>query len=120
MIMSQLPVPNCMLFLDPCDASALVSADVPGVVGVFTTSPDGQYSVVDVFEVEALPGSDQLTQHARRSVWGQFVNSFDNLRFDVFPMPFSSSSRRREIVDFVQRTCVVFPNPNHRTLSKAA
>lgn len=120
MIMSQLPVRNCTLFLNPSEASAVVSADVPGVVGVLTKSPDGQYSIVDVFEVESIPGADQLARHARRSVWSQFVNSFDNLRFDVFPMPFSSSSRRHEIVDFVRRTCVVYPNQTQMTLNKAA
>lgn len=94
--------------------SDLTQMDVPGVVGVFSVGPDGQYAVVDVFDVDVMPGRDQVTSHARRDVWLKFVLSLEQLRFDIFPMPGSTTERRRHVVELIQRSCDVWSQSPQR------
>jgi hypothetical protein len=107
MMLAQLPVKNCHLFLHPHDLSEWMTYEVSGVVGVFEQQEDGQYAVVDVFHADCLPTREELLHHERMGLWEGLTMGKQALRFDVFPTPLASPDRRREIVELVQRSCGV-------------
>lgn len=107
MMLAQLPVKHCLLFLSPHALSEWTAFDVPGVVGVFEQQEDGHFSVVDVFDVDLLPTREELVHHDRMGLWEALTRGKQSLRFDVFPTPLASPERRREIVELVQRSCCV-------------
>lgn len=119
-MLAELPVKNCLLFLRPHDVSEWMSFDVPGVVGVFVQQEDGQFAVIDVFDVDQLPTREELLHHDRMGLWEGLSLGKQSLRFDVFPTPLASPDRRREIVELVQRSCGVRMQSRMTNYQKAA
>lgn len=120
MIMDQLPIRNCTLFLSPSDAASWKSIDTGGVVGVFVEDANGQYTVLDVFDSEAIPSFDQLVAHERYMIWEALAGGKHMLRFDMYPMPLASAARRQEVVALIQRSCGVAAYTKEANFRKAA
>jgi hypothetical protein len=120
MIMEQLPVKNCALFLGPTDASTWTRESLSGVVGVFMQEPGGQAALVDVFDVEHLPGYEELINHGEYATWVSVAGGKQHLRFDMYPMPFADVDRRREVVSLIQRSCGVHTYVKYADYRKAA
>lgn len=120
MIMDQLPIKNCTLFLSPSDAASWRSVDTGGVVGVFVEDVNGQYTILDVFESDVIPSYDQLVAHERFMIWEAMAGGKHMLRFDMYPMPLASPSRRQEVVALIQRSCGVATYSMEANFRKAA
>lgn len=120
MIMEQLPVQNCALFLGPTDATTWTREQLSGVVGVFRQGPNGDVALVDVFDVENLPGYEELKHHDQYAIWESVAGGKQHLRFDVYPMPYASLDRRREVVALIQRSCGIHTYTKNADYRKAA
>ena len=100
-----MPVSNCLHFIMPTKLDDWKSYDVSGVVGVLGKDENGQYRVVDAFEVDTVPGARQLTMDERFGDWVASAGSLDNVRFDVFLMPKTEKASRDEVVTLLERSC---------------
>ncbi|MBN9400120.1 MAG: hypothetical protein J0I17_08100 ['Candidatus Kapabacteria' thiocyanatum] len=100
-----MPVQNCMHFMAPVSLEHWRAYDVPGIVGVLKREDNGQYSVIDAFEVDAVPTVRQLALDERFGSWTDLAGSRDKVRFDVFLMPKADMNRRKEVVTLLERSC---------------
>lgn len=118
--MEQLPVKNCALFLGPTDATTWTRESLPGVVGVFIQEAGGQVTLIDVFDIDHLPGYADLINHDEYPTWESVAGGKKHLRFDMYPMPFADEDRRREVVSLIQRSCGVYIYAKQADYRKAA
>ena len=111
-----MPVSNCMHFIMPTKLEDWKSYEVGGVIGVLGKDENGQYAVVDAFQVDQVPSSRQLMTDERFGDWVAAAGSLDQVRFDVFLMPQSNENGRHEVVTLLERSCGFRSN---RTISYA-
>lgn len=94
-----------MHFIMPTKLSDWKGYDVAGVVGVLAKDVNGQYRVVDAFDVDAVPSARQLAMNERFGDWVSEAGGLDEVRFDVFLMPRAATNDRRQLVTLLERSC---------------
>ncbi len=104
-MLTTMPVQNCMHFLMPVGLEEWTSYDVPAVVGILRKNLSGQFEVLDAFPCERVPSARDLATHERYSQWTELAGGRSNLRFDVFLMPQSDTTRRNDVITLLQRSC---------------
>ena len=100
-----MPVSNCLHFIMPTRLENWSAYDVSGVIGVLSKDENGQYSVIDAFQVESVPAGRDLMMDERFGDWIAAAGSLDQVRFDVFLMPKTEEVRRDEVVMLLERSC---------------
>ena len=100
-----MPVSNCMHFIMPTKLEDWKPYDVGGVIGILGKDENGQFRVIDAFQVEKVPSARQLMLDERFGDWVATAGSVDQVRFDVFLMPSTTEERRLEVVTLLERSC---------------
>jgi len=100
-----MPVSNCMHFIMPTKLEDWKSYDVSGVIGILGRDENGQFRVIDAYQVEQVPSARQLMTDERFGDWVAMAGSLENVRFDVFLMPQTNEQRRHEVVTLLERSC---------------